>query len=139
MKPEGFFMLTASPLIFSDAAASKVWSLIEEEGDPSLNLRAFITGGGCSGLQYGFMFDKTIKATDTVVEKQIEVSGQPVIVRLLVNPASLQLLRGAEIDYKEDLDGARFIIRQNPNAQTTCGCGSSFSMKEDANTNQQDH
>ena len=124
------------PVIFSDAAAAKVWSLIEEEGDPSLNLRVFITGGGCSGLQYGFTFDKE-KPRDTIVKKRCVVNDNEITVQLLVNPASLQYLRGAEIDYQEDLNGARFVIRQNPNAQTTCGCGSSFAMKEDDNNKQE--
>ena len=106
-------------LIFTDDAASKVKGLIEEEGNPDLMLRVFVTGGGCSGFQYGFTFDETVNEGDTEVEK----NG----VKLLVDPMSFQYLVGAEIDYKEDLEGARFVIR-NPNAQTTCGCGSSFSV-----------
>ncbi len=105
-------------LIFTDAAAAKVKGLIEEEGNPGLLLRVYIAGGGCSGFQYGFTFDETVNEGDTEVEK----NG----VRLVVDPMSFQYLVGAEIDYKEDLEGARFVIR-NPNATTTCGCGSSFS------------
>ena len=107
-----------APLNFTDAAAAKVKSLIEEESNPSLKLRVFISGGGCSGFQYGFTFDESMNDGDTAVEK----AG----VTLLIDPMSYQYLVGAEIDYKEDLQGAQFIIR-NPNAQTTCGCGSSFS------------
>lgn len=105
-------------LVFTDGAASKVKGLIEEEGNPDLMLRVFVTGGGCSGFQYGFTFDENINEGDTEVEK----NG----VKLLVDPMSFQYLVGAEIDYKEDLEGARFVII-NPNATTTCGCGSSFS------------
>jgi iron-sulfur cluster insertion protein len=107
-----------APLVFTEAAAIKVKSLIEEEGNPELMLRVFITGGGCSGFQYGFTFDESINDGDTSVEK----CG----VKLLIDPMSFQYLSGAEIDYKEDLEGAQFVIR-NPNATTTCGCGSSFS------------
>lgn len=106
-------------LIFTDAAADKVGELIEEEGNPGLKLRVFISGGGCSGFQYGFTFDEEIQDGDTEVENR----G----VTLLVDPMSVQYLMGAEIDYKEDLSGAQFVIR-NPNATTTCGCGSSFSV-----------
>lgn len=107
------------PLVFSDAAASKVLELIKEEGNDNLKLRVFISGGGCSGFQYGFTFDEVINDGDTLVEK----SG----VTLLVDPMSFQYLAGAEIDYSENLEGAHFVIR-NPNASTTCGCGSSFSV-----------
>jgi iron-sulfur cluster insertion protein len=107
------------PIVFTDAAANKVGELIREEDNPNLMLRVFISGGGCSGFQYGFTFDETIEDGDSQVENQ----G----VKLLVDPMSVQYLMGAEIDYKEDLQGAQFIIR-NPNAQTTCGCGSSFSV-----------
>jgi iron-sulfur cluster insertion protein len=107
------------PIVFTDAAASKVGELIREEDNPNLMLRVFISGGGCSGFQYGFTFDETMEDGDSQVENQ----G----VRLIVDPMSVQYLMGAEIDYKEDLQGAQFIIR-NPNAQTTCGCGSSFSV-----------
>ena len=105
-------------LLFTDSAARKVASLIAEEGNPSLKLRVFISGGGCSGFQYGFTFDENAEDGDT----EIANAG----VTLLVDPMSIQYLAGAEIDYKDDLEGARFVIR-NPNAKTTCGCGSSFS------------
>ena len=105
-------------IVFTDAAASKVSELIAEESNPNLKLRVFISGGGCSGFQYGFTFDEDVEDGDSQVENQ----G----VTLLVDPMSVQYLMGAEIDYKEDLEGARFVIR-NPNATTTCGCGSSFS------------
>jgi iron-sulfur cluster insertion protein len=107
-----------SPLIFTDSAAGKVKSLIEEEGNSNLKLRVFVTGGGCSGFQYGFTFDEAVNEGDTTVEK----NG----VTLLIDPMSYQYLVGAEIDYTEGLEGAQFVIR-NPNATTTCGCGSSFS------------
>ena len=104
-------------LIFTDAAARKVSDLIRAEENPKLMLRVYVQGGGCSGLSYGFEFDETLQDGDTCVENQ----G----VRLLVDPMSVQYLMGAEIDYREGLDGAQFVIR-NPNATTTCGCGSSF-------------
>ncbi|MBS4097231.1 MAG: iron-sulfur cluster insertion protein ErpA [Sulfuricella sp.] len=107
-----------SPLIFTESAAAKVKGLIEEEGIPGLKLRVFVTGGGCSGFQYGFTFDENTNDDDTVVEK----NG----VTLLIDSMSFQYLVGAEIDYKEDLQGSQFVIK-NPNATTTCGCGSSFS------------
>ncbi len=110
-----------SPLDFTDAAALKVKSLIEEEKNDNLKLRVFVTGGGCSGFQYGFTFDEAINEGDTEVENQ----G----VKLLIDPMSFQYLVGAEIDYSEGLEGAQFVIR-NPNATTTCGCGSSFSTEE---------
>ena len=105
------------PLVFTDAAARKVSDLIRGEGNPGLMLRVFVQGGGCSGLQYGFEFDEVEQDGDTCVVNQ----G----VKLLVDPMSVQYLMGAEIDYREGLDGAQFVIR-NPNATTTCGCGSSF-------------
>jgi iron-sulfur cluster insertion protein len=106
------------PLIFTEAAAVKVKQLIEEEGNSALKLRVFITGGGCSGFQYGFTFDENLNEGDATVEK----CG----VTLLIDPMSYQYLVGAEIDYTEGLQGEQFVIR-NPNATTTCGCGSSFS------------
>lgn len=109
------------PLIFTDNAAAKVWELIKEENNPNLKLRAYVTGGGCSGFQYGFAFDEAVQPDDTVISKTVEGSN----VQLLVDPLSFQYLQGAEIDYKQDLEGEQFIIR-NPNAKTTCGCGSSF-------------
>lgn len=107
------------PLIFTDSAAHKVRKLMDEEGDDALMLRVYITGGGCSGFQYGFTFEENMTDGDAVIEKH----G----VKLLVDPMSVQYLMGAEIDYTEGLEGAQFVIR-NPNAQTTCGCGSSFSV-----------
>lgn len=106
-----------APVDFTDNAAEKVKELIEEEENTDLKLRVFIQGGGCSGFQYGFTFEEDQQGDDTAVEKD----G----VTLLIDPMSLQYLTGARIDYKEDLEGARFIIN-NPNASTTCGCGSSF-------------
>lgn len=126
---------TADTLIFTDAAAQKVYALILEEDNNKLNLRVFITGGGCSGFQYGFTFDETINDDDLIVEKEISReknkgedgdSNGTVTVKLLVDPMSFQYLKNAAIDYREDINGAQFIIR-NPNAKTTCGCGSSFS------------
>jgi iron-sulfur cluster insertion protein len=107
----------AEMLVFTDAAATKVGELIQGEGNPALMLRVYVQGGGCSGLQYGFEFDEQVQDGDTLVEN--------LGVKLLVDPMSFQYLNGAEIDYKEGLEGARFVIR-NPNATTTCGCGSSF-------------
>ena len=107
------------PLQFTDNAASKVKQLIEEEGNSNLNLRVFVSGGGCSGFQYGFTFDELVNEDDTVMEK----NG----VRLLIDPMSFQYLIGAEIDYQENLQGAQFVIK-NPGATSTCGCGSSFSV-----------
>ncbi|MTW22350.1 iron-sulfur cluster insertion protein ErpA [Allochromatium palmeri] len=107
-----------APLVFTASAASKVAELIRGEGNPGLMLRVYIQGGGCSGFQYGFTFDEDVQDGDT----EVETDG----VKLLVDPMSLQYLMGAEIDYTEGLQGAQFVIR-NPNATTTCGCGSSFS------------
>jgi len=106
------------PLVFTDSAADKVKQLVEEEGNPELKLRVFVQGGGCSGFQYGFTFDEVVNEDDTPMTK----NG----VTLLIDAMSLQYLMGAEIDYKEDLQGAQFVIK-NPNATSTCGCGSSFS------------
>jgi len=108
-----------SPIVFTDAAAEKVAQLIDEEGNPDLKLRVFVQGGGCSGFQYGFTFDEIVNDDDTTMEK----NG----VQLLIDAMSYQYLVGAEIDYKDDLEGAQFVIK-NPNAQSTCGCGSSFSV-----------
>ena len=108
-----------APINFTDSAAQKVAQLIEEEGNPDLKLRVFVQGGGCSGFQYGFTFDEIVNEDDTTMEK----NG----VTLLIDSMSYQYLVGAEIDYKDDLEGAQFVIK-NPNAQSTCGCGSSFSM-----------
>ncbi len=108
-----------APVIFSEGAALKVKEMIVEEGNAKLNLRVYVTGGGCSGFQYGFAFDETINEDDTRIEKH----G----VTLVVDAMSFQYLVGAEINYEDGLEGARFLIK-NPNAATTCGCGSSFSM-----------
>ncbi len=108
-----------APLVFTDSAADKVAELVAEEGNPELKLRVFVQGGGCSGFQYGFTFDEVVNEDDTQMSK----NG----VTLLIDAMSLQYLMGAEIDYKEDLQGAQFVIR-NPNASTTCGCGSSFTV-----------
>jgi iron-sulfur cluster insertion protein len=107
-----------APLVFTDNAAKKVKDLIDEEGNTELKLRVFVTGGGCSGFQYGFTFDEVQNEDDTVMEKNT--------VKLLIDPMSYQYLVGAEIDYSEGLEGAQFVIT-NPNATSTCGCGSSFS------------
>lgn len=112
-------MSADADMIFTDSAANKVRSLIEEEQNDNLKLRVFITGGGCSGFSYGFSFDEGIAEDDTVVEN----SG----VTMVVDPMSFQYLVGAEVDYKEGLQGSQFVIN-NPNATTTCGCGSSFSI-----------
>ncbi|OGS90263.1 MAG: iron-sulfur cluster insertion protein ErpA [Gallionellales bacterium GWA2_60_18] len=109
----------ADPLIFTDNAVNKVRQLIEEEGNADLKLRVFVSGGGCSGFQYGFTFDEVCNEDDTVMSK----NG----VQLLIDPMSFQYLVGAEIDYQEGLEGSQFVIK-NPNATTTCGCGSSFSV-----------
>ena len=116
---ESFTDKMPDPLVFNDNAANKVKSLIEEEGNPDLKLRVFVGGGGCSGFQYGFTFEEAVSDDDTSLNK----GG----VTLLVDPMSLQYLMGAEIDYKEDAEGAQFVIK-NPNATSTCGCGSSFSV-----------
>lgn len=123
---KGHIMTTAaetlempSPLVFTDNAAKKVKELIDEEGSPDLKLRVFVSGGGCSGFQYGFTFEDEVNDDDTQVDKD----G----VTLLIDPMSLQYLMGAEIDYTDGLQGSQFVIR-NPNATTTCGCGSSFSV-----------
>jgi len=120
--PENTFLPEPPPLanvlVFTDATAGKVGELIREEANPNLKLRVFVSGGGCSGFKYGFTFDENAEEGDFCVEN----AG----VQLVVDPMSAQYLMGAEIDYKEDLQGAQFVIR-NPNAKTTCGCGSSFS------------
>jgi iron-sulfur cluster insertion protein len=106
-------------ITFTDAAAAKVKQLINEENNPNLKLRIYITGGGCSGFQYGFSFDETVAEGDVTVE-----NGE---VMLVIDPMSYQYLLGAEVDYTEGLEGAQFVVK-NPNATTTCGCGSSFSV-----------
>jgi iron-sulfur cluster insertion protein len=108
-----------TPVNFTDNAVNKVKALIEEEGTPDLKLRVFVSGGGCSGFQYGFTFEESINDDDTQVTKDS--------VTLLIDPMSLQYLTGAEIDYQDNVQGSQFVIK-NPNAETTCGCGSSFSV-----------
>jgi iron-sulfur cluster insertion protein len=110
--------IATTPVLLTGSAVGKVRELIEEEGNPELKLRVFVTGGGCSGFQYGFTFEESANDDDA----QLEEGG----VTLLVDPMSYQYLVGAEIDYTEGLEGAQFVIR-NPNATSTCGCGSSFS------------
>jgi iron-sulfur cluster insertion protein len=110
---------TPTGLEFTYGAAQKVKTLVNEEGNERLKLRVFVTGGGCSGFQYGFTFDEDVAEDDTIVERE----G----VSLVVDPMSFQYLAGAEVDYQEGLEGSRFVIK-NPNAATTCGCGSSFSI-----------
>jgi len=112
-------------ITFTDAAAEKVASLIGEEENSKLNLRVFITGGGCSGFQYGFTFDETVNPDDFKIEKQVGDT----LVYLLVDPMSFQYLIGATIDYRKDVSGEQFVIK-NPNAKTTCGCGASFSVDD---------
>lgn len=122
-------MTMATPIVITENAVNKIGELMMEEENFQLKLRVFITGGGCSGFQYGFSFDETINEDDTVITNTMipKASGDysPITVQLLVDPMSLVYLVGAEIDYKSDLTGEQFIIR-NPNAKTTCGCGSSF-------------
>ena len=108
-----------APMLFTDSAANKVKQLIEEEGNADLKLRVFVSGGGCSGFQYGFTFDEVTNEDDTVLNKND--------VQLLIDPMSLQYLMGAEIDYQDGVEGSQFVIR-NPGATSTCGCGSSFSV-----------
>jgi iron-sulfur cluster insertion protein len=130
-------MTNAEAVIFTDSAAKKVHELISEEENPNLNLRVYIEGGGCSGYKYGFTFDEDINPDDTIIKKMINNNGNQgddddgdggsgTVVKLLIDPGSFQYLVGAEIDYRETPGGGEFVIR-NPNAKTTCGCGSSFS------------
>ncbi|MFT4726801.1 MAG: iron-sulfur cluster insertion protein [Granulosicoccus sp.] len=109
-----------APFIFTDSAAAKVADLIAEEGNTDLKLRVFIQGGGCSGFSYGFTFDEVANEDDTTMTK----NG----VSLLIDAISYQYLVGADIDYQDDLEGAQFVIKNNPSAKSTCGCGSSFSL-----------
>ncbi len=110
---------TPTPLQVTASAVAKVRDLVEEEGNPDLKLRVFVTGGGCSGFQYGFTFDEAVAEDDTVIEKD----G----VAVLVDALSIQYLTGSQVDYEEGLQGSRFTV-SNPNAKTTCGCGASFSL-----------
>jgi iron-sulfur cluster insertion protein len=111
--------MSQAAINFTDNAAAKVSELLAEEGNDELKLRVYVSGGGCSGFQYGFTFDDAANEDDTLLEK----NG----VTVLIDSMSIDYLKGAEIDYKEDVTGSQFVIR-NPNAQTTCGCGSSFSV-----------
>ncbi len=113
----------APPVLFSDNAVAKVRDLIAEEGNPNLHLRVYVSGGGCSGFQYGFAFEEAAGESDIVLERD----G----VRVLIDPVSLQYLSGAQVDFQEGLEGSRFVIK-NPNAKSTCGCGSSFSTADNA-------
>jgi iron-sulfur cluster insertion protein len=115
----GAATFTPTSVNITPKAVAKVKSLVDEEGNPSLKLRVFVTGGGCSGFQYGFSFDESIAEDDT----RVDSDG----VSVLVDSLSFQYLAGAEVDYTEGLEGSRFIIN-NPNAATTCGCGASFSI-----------
>ena len=111
--------VASEDLVITDSAARKVRSLVEEEANPDLKLRVFVTGGGCSGFQYGFTFDEFAAEDDTLVEKD----G----INVLIDPLSLEYLMGAQVDYEEGLAGSKFVV-SNPNASSTCGCGSSFSI-----------
>ena len=123
------------PINFTENAARKVKELMLEDGNDALNLRLYIQGGGCSGFQYQFKFDEEINNDDTVIEKTIvtnqsnQPEGAEEIVKLLVDPMSFQYLLGSKIDYKSDIEGEQFVI-SNPNAKTTCGCGSSFTVED---------
>lgn len=126
---------TSSTVNVTDSAGSKVYELIQEEGNPELKLRVFVTGGGCSGFQYGFSFDETVNEDDVIVVKKFTLEHKTgaeaaesveAEIKLLVDSLSISYLAGAEIDYRKDIHGEQFIIRNNPNAKTTCGCGSSF-------------
>lgn len=120
--------MSAAEIIFTVNAADKVSALIQEENNPHLKLRVYITGGGCSGFQYGFTFDETQQEDDTSI---VQICSNGVDkVELLIDAMSFQYLKNAEIDYVQGLQGEQFVIR-NPNAKTTCGCGSSFSLNED--------
>jgi len=112
-------VIEGATLVFTESAANKVKVLVKEENNPNLKLRVSVDGGGCSGFQYGFAFDETIGDDDTIIEK----NG----ATLLVDVTSMQYLNGSEVDYLEGLEGARFVVN-NPNAKSTCGCGSSFSV-----------
>lgn len=114
-------------LTVTDAAAKKVHELICDEKTEKLNLRVYVSGGGCSGFRYDFMFDTAINPDDVIVEKKVGDEKNASIIKVLVDSLSIQYLKGAEIDYREDANGSQFVIR-NPNAKGTCGCGSSFSV-----------
>lgn len=118
----------------TDSAAKRIGELMVEEGNYNLKLRIYITGGGCSGFQYGFAFDENTREDDEIVEKEVPINeAETLNVKLLVDSLSLMYLTGAQVDYVENLQGAHFTVK-NPNAETTCSCGSSFSLdaKEDS-------
>ena len=119
-------IIGASQISISDAAADKIANLISEEENPNLNLRVYITGGGCSGYQYGFTFDEEVQTGDTIIEKNCANNST---IKLLIDCMSVTLLKGSEIDFTSGIQ-EQFVIR-NPNAKTTCGCGSSFSIADD--------
>ncbi len=125
----------ATQLRVTQSAAAKIYELKEDEQDLDLKLRIFVTGGGCSGFQYGFSFEKESNPDDFIIVKKVaEETKDPANeadVKILVDAMSMGYLKGAEIDYRKDLSGEQFIIRNNPNAKTTCGCGSSFSASEE--------
>jgi len=121
------FNMSEQLVNLSQSAANKIQSLITEEGNPELKLRVYITGGGCSGFQYNFAFEENVNPDDTLIEATADDEGGEGSVGLVIDPMSFQYLIGADIDYQNDLSGEQFIIK-NPNAQTTCGCGSSFSV-----------
>ncbi|NOQ69349.1 MAG: iron-sulfur cluster insertion protein ErpA [Gammaproteobacteria bacterium] len=112
-------VIEGATVVFTEAAANKVKALVEEEKNPNLKLRVSVDGGGCSGFQYGFAFDENVSDDDAVIEK----NG----ATMLIDVTSMQYLNGSEVDYLEGLEGARFVVN-NPNAKSTCGCGSSFSV-----------
>ncbi|NQY42285.1 MAG: iron-sulfur cluster insertion protein ErpA [Legionellales bacterium] len=116
-----------SLVIFTENAANKVLELIQEEQEQDLNLRVSISGGGCSGFQYGFAFDENINKDDYIVETQARFDDKQDLVKLLIDPISLQYLEGSQVDYEKNFQGEQFIVK-NPNANTTCGCGNSFSI-----------
>jgi iron-sulfur cluster insertion protein len=124
---------TNDPITVTDSAINKVYELMEGEGNLDLKLRVYITGGGCSGFQYGFSFEETTNDDDFVIEKSISTENTEDTktntprIQVVIDAMSMQYLKGAEIDYRKDINGEQFIIRGNPNAKTTCGCGSSFS------------
>lgn len=125
-------ILATETIKVTPSAAKKVFELMQEENNLDLKLRIFITGGGCSGFQYGFSFEETINDDDFVIEKYLEDANNPSAkIQVLVDAMSHQYLNGAEIDYRKDINGEQFIIRNNPNAKTTCGCGSSFTAKDE--------
>lgn len=122
------------PVTFTEAAALRVRDLLKEEGNYNLKLRVFIRGGGCSGFEYGFAFDENVKEGDAIFEKTVKEDDlvdnsedNQMVINLIIDPVSLMYLTGAQIDYVENLQGAHFVVN-NPNAQTTCSCGSSFSL-----------